>query len=123
MPVDLPGYGYADAPARGARSTALVAHYSAPGSLRRACLLIDSRRGVTDTDRPTMTLCDDAALSYQIVLTKTDTVSRAELADTGAAVAAELKRHGAAHPELHLTSAEKRRGIAALRATLAGFAS
>ncbi len=124
MLVDLPGYGYADA-SKGAISawTALVRHYlSARASLRRACLLIDARRGITDTDRPTMALCDEAALSYQIVLTKTDAIRLAERDDIAAAVVADLKRRRAAHPEIHLTSAEKNQGIAALRATLAGFA-
>jgi GTP-binding protein len=124
MLVDLPGYGYADA-SKGAISawTALVRHYlSARASLRRACLLIDARRGITDTDRPTMALCDEAALSYQIVLTKTDAIRLAERDDIAAAVVADLKRRRAAHPEIHLTSAEKNQGIVALRATLAGFA-
>jgi GTP-binding protein len=124
MLVDLPGYGYADASKGAIRAwTALVQHYlTARASLRRACLLIDARRGITDTDRPTMALCDEAALSYQIVLTKADAVKPPALAEVAAAAAAELKRRRAAHPEIHLTSAEKRLGIAALRATLAGFA-
>jgi GTP-binding protein len=124
MLVDLPGYGYADASKGAIRAwTALVQRYLADrASLRRACLLIDARRGITETDRPTMALCDEAALSYQIVLTKTDAVRQPALAETAAAVAAELQRGRAAHPEIHLTSAEKRRGIAALRATLTGFA-
>jgi GTP-binding protein len=124
MLVDLPGYGYADASKTAVRAwTSLVERYlTSRASLRRACLLIDARRGVTDIDRPTLALCDNAALSYQIVLTKTDELRQTELAETTAAVSAELKRHRAAHPEIHLTSAEKRRGIAALRATLAGFA-
>jgi GTP-binding protein len=125
MLVDLPGYGYAAASKSAVRAwTALVEHYlSGRASLRRACLLIDARRGLTPPDRPTLALCDNAALSYQIVLTKTDAVKAAELAETAAAVTAELARYRAAHPEIHLTSAEKRRGIAALRATLAAFAT
>jgi GTP-binding protein len=125
MLVDLPGYGYADASKGAVRAwTALVERYLADrASLRRACLLIDARRGITDTDRPTLALCDEAALSYQVVLTKTDAVKPlAALGEVTAAVAAELKRRRAAHPEIHLTSAEKRRGVAALRSTLAGFA-
>jgi GTP-binding protein len=123
MLVDLPGYGYADASKGAIRAwTSLVQHYlSARASLRRACLLIDARRGIADTDRPTLALCDEAALSYQIVLTKIDEVRLAELGEVAEAVSGELKRRRAAHPEIHLTSAEKRRGIAALRATLAGF--
>jgi GTP-binding protein len=125
MLVDLPGYGYAAASKGAVRAwTALVGHYlSERASLRRACLLIDARRGLTATDHPTLALCDNAALSYQIVLTKTDAVKPAELAETAAAMSAELERRRAAHPEIHLTSAEKRRGIAALRASLAEFAT
>jgi GTP-binding protein len=125
MLVDLPGYGYAAASKGAVRGwTALVERYlSERGSLRRACLLIDARRGLTPTDRPTLALCDNAALSYQIVLTKIDAVKPAELAETAVAVSTELNRHRAAHPEIHLTSAEKRCGIAALRATLAAFAT
>jgi GTP-binding protein len=124
MLVDLPGYGYASASKGAIKAwTALVRHYlTSRARLRRACLLVDARRGITDPDRPTLALCDEAALSYQIVLTKSDAVRPSELAETAAAVAGELKRRRAAHPELHLTSAEKRRGIEALRATLAGFA-
>jgi GTP-binding protein len=124
MLVDLPGYGHAEASKTAIRAwTALIRHYlRGRASLRRACLLIDARRGITEVDRPTMELCDEVALSYQVVLTKTDAVRAAELAATTQQVAAELSRHRAAHPEIHLTSAERRGGIAALRATLAGFA-
>ncbi len=124
MLVDLPGYGFASASKSAISAwTALVRHYlSDRASLRRACLLIDARRGITDTDQPTMALCDEAALSYQIVLTKTDAIGKTALAEVAASVETELKRRRAAAPELHLTSAEKRQGIAALRATLAGFA-
>jgi GTP-binding protein len=69
-----------------------------------------------------MRLCDAAGLSYQVVLTKTDKLGPDALSAGVETVAAELARHSAAHPEIHLTSAEKGRGIAALRATLAGFA-
>jgi GTP-binding protein len=100
-----------------------VQHYlRARSSLRRVCLLIDSRHGVKEPDRPVMQLCDSAGLSYQVILTKTDKPSVAELATIAGTVHAELARHSAAHPEMHLTSAQKAHGIAALRATLAGFA-
>ncbi len=124
MLVDLPGYGFAAASKAAVKTwTALVEHYlTSRASLRRACLLIDSRRGITDTDRPILALCDNAALSYQVVLTKTDEVKPAALGEVARSVSAELKRRRAAHPEIHLTSAERRRGIAALRATLAGLA-
>jgi GTP-binding protein len=124
MLVDLPGYGFAAASKGAIRAwTALIERYLAERtSLRRACLLIDARRGITETDRPMLSLCDEAALSYQVVLTKTDAVQQSELAEVAATVAGELRRHHAAYPEIHLTSAEKRQGIAALRATLATFA-
>ncbi|HTW52631.1 MAG TPA: ribosome biogenesis GTP-binding protein YihA/YsxC [Stellaceae bacterium] len=124
MLVDLPGYGFAAASKGAVRAwRALVEHYlTSRASLRRACLLIDARRGITETDRPALALCDDAALSYQIVLTKIDEVKLPALADVAGGVAAELKRRRAAHPEIHLTSAEKGLGIAALRAALAAFA-
>ena len=124
MLVDLPGYGHAEASKTAIRAwTALIRHYlRGRASLRRACLLIDARRGITEVDRPMMALCDEAALSYQVVLTKTDAVGADELAATAGTIGAELARHRAAHPEIHLTSAEKRTGIAALRATLAVFA-
>jgi GTP-binding protein len=125
MLVDLPGYGYAAASKSAVASwTRLVQHYlRGRASLRRVCLLIDARHGLKEPDRPVMQLCDAAGLSYQIVLTKIDKLAPAARAATADAVAAELARHSAAHPEIHLTSAEKGLGIAALRATIAGFAA
>jgi GTP-binding protein len=124
MLVDLPGYGFASASKSAIRSwTALIRHYLRERtSLRRACLLIDARRGLTEADRPMLALCDEAALSYQVVLTKVDAVGPTALAEITASMATELARHRAAHPEIHLTSAEKRHGIAALRASLSEFA-
>ncbi len=123
MLVDLPGYGYAAASKSAIQGwTRLMQHYlRGRSSLRRVCLLIDSRHGLKDPDRALMALCDAAGLSYQAVLTKIDKLGPASRA-AAESVAAELARHTAAHPEIHLTSAENRLGIAALRATLAGFA-
>lgn len=124
MLVDLPGYGYAAASKTAiAAWTALVTHYlRRRAMLRRVYLLIDSRHGIKDPDRPIMRLCDGAGLSFQVVLTKADEIAAGERGLIAGAVTAELSRHGAAHPEIHLTSAEKGLGIAALRATIAGFA-
>src|SRR6267378_117753 len=118
MLVDLPGYGYAEASKSAVKAwTRTVQHYlRARSSLRRVCLLIDSRHGLKEPDRPVMQLCDSAGLSYQVILTKTDKPSLAELAGIAGSVHAELARHSAAHPEMHLTSAQKAHGIAALRA-------
>ena len=124
MLVDLPGYGYAEASkAAVKRWTGLVRRYlQTRASLRRVCLLIDARHGIKEVDRPLLHMLDQAGISYQVVLTKTDKLGTAALAANAAGVAAELASHTAAHPEIHLTSAEQRRGIAALRATLASFA-
>jgi GTP-binding protein len=124
MLVDLPGYGYAAASKSAVSAwTRLVQYYlRRRASLRRICLLIDARHGIKEPDRPVMALCDAAGLSFQVVLTKIDELAPAGRAAIAETVAAELARHAAAHPEIHLTSAEKRLGIASLRATLAAFA-
>jgi GTP-binding protein len=124
MLVDLPGYGYAAASKSAIKAwTDLIRHYlRSRARLRRLCLLIDARHGVKEVDRPLMELCDGAGLSFQAVLTKSDKLAAALCVETARSVAAELARHPAAHPEIHLTSAEKGRGLAALRASLAEFA-
>jgi GTP-binding protein len=124
MLVDLPGYGYAEASKVAVkRWTGLVRRYlQTRAALRRVCLLIDARHGIKEVDRPLLDMLDKAGISYQIVLTKTDKLGPTALAETAGRVAAELASHTAAHPDIHLTSAEKRSGIAALRATLASFA-
>jgi GTP-binding protein len=124
MLVDLPGYGYAAASKSAVEAWTRLARQFLRhrASLRRVCLLVDSRHGLKEPDRPLMALCDAAGLSYQVVLTKIDKLSAAERDATAAAVDGELARHSAAHPEIHLTSAEKGLGIAALRAALAAFA-
>jgi GTP-binding protein len=125
MLVDLPGYGYAEASKSAiAAWTRLAQHYLRQrSSLRCVYLLVDSRHGIKEPDRPVMALCDTAGLSFQIVLTKIDKLGPAARTAIAETVAAELASHPAAHPELHLTSAEKQLGIAALRATVARFAA
>ena len=124
MLVDLPGYGYAEAPKIEVRRwTALVRRYlETRTALRSVCLLIDSRHGIKDVDYPLMLMLDNAGVSYQIVLTKTDKLGAGELALIAERTRAEMAAHAAAHPEIHLTSALKRRGISELRATLGSFA-
>ena len=124
MLVDLPGYGYAEASkAAVKRWTGLVRRYlQTRAALRRVCLLIDARHGIKEVDRPLLDMLDRAGISYQIVLTKTDKLGPTVLVEAAERVAAELATHTAAHPEIQLTSAEERRGIAALRATLADLA-
>lgn len=124
MLVDLPGYGYAEAPKSAVKSwTRLVRHYlQARAALRRVCLLIDSRHGIKDIDRPLMGRLDAAGVSYQVVLTKADKASKGELDAVADKIVGELREHVAAHPEILLTSAVDRRGITELRETLADFA-
>ncbi len=122
---DLPGYGYARAPKdRVKKWTSLVKSYlRGRPNLRRVLLLIDSRHGIKDSDREIMAMLDDAAVNYQVVLTKTDKPKAAELDALVEKTTAELKTHVAAHPVLMLTSSEKNRGIAELQAELAQLAA
>jgi GTP-binding protein len=123
MLVDLPGYGYAEASKSAIlRWTGLMQRYlRSRAALRRVCVLVDARHGLKEPDLPVLEMLDQAAVSYQIVLTKTDKLRNTELTGIAERVAAELAAHTAAHPEIHLTSAERGRGIAALRASLAAF--
>jgi GTP-binding protein len=124
MLVDLPGFGYARASKDEiARWNQLIQDYlKGRANLRRVCFLIDSRHGVKAPDRPVMDLLDEAAVNYQVVLTKTDKLKGPELAATLAAVQAELDKRPAAHPKIIVTSAGKGTGIAELRAALAMLA-
>ena len=125
MLVDLPGYGFASAPKESvARWTGLTrAYLRGRAELRRVCLLIDARHGIKAGDRETMTVLDEAAVSYQAVLTKADKTKPEALARIRGAVERELARHGAAHPEVPVTSALKGQGIPELRAALTALAS
>jgi GTP-binding protein len=125
MLVDMPGYGYAEASkSEIARWTDLIRVYlRGRASLRRACVLIDARHGIKEVDRPLMTMLDEAAVSFQVVLTKSDKVKPGELKSRMAAITAELATHVAAHPVIHLTSAHGGAGIPELRAALAALAA
>ncbi len=122
--ADLPGYGYARvSKSQSDQWTDLIfAYLRGRQTLRRAVMLIDSRRGLLPHDILVMGLLDRAAVSYQLVLTKADKLRTGELAAAEAKLAAEAARHGAAHPELVATSAEKGTGIPELRAALARLA-
>ncbi|MEO5373799.1 MAG: ribosome biogenesis GTP-binding protein YihA/YsxC [Alphaproteobacteria bacterium] len=125
MLVDLPGYGYAEAPKKLVMQWTGLIHDYLRGRpvLRRALLLVDARHGLKDNDREVMKMLDTAAVNYQIVLTKADKVSSPQAETRRAAIAAELARHTAAHPDVLTTSAEKGTGIPELRAALAAIAS
>lgn len=125
MLVDLPGYGYAEAPKHDiARWTELMRLYlKGRASLRRTLLLVDARHGLKPIDDPLMSMLDDSAVSFQLVLTKADKLSPKALAQRLETTAAALKSHVAAHPAIHVTSAQAGTGIAELRAELATLAS
>ncbi len=122
--VDLPGYGYARAPKEAIRRwNALIRDYlRGRATLRRVCLLIDSRHGLKPGDEEIMALLDAAAMSYQIVLTKADKLHEAGLEACIADTAPRAAAHPACHPDIVATSAERGRGIAGLRAALATLA-
>jgi len=124
MLADLPGYGYAQAPKPAVDAwQALVRRYlRGRPALLRTCVLIDARHGFKDLDRNFMTLLGEAAVAWQIVLTKTDLIRAAELPDLLASLGAELERRPGAHPELIATSARTGFGIDRLRAALAALA-
>lgn len=119
--VDLPGYGFAEAPvAVVAKWQALLkAYLSGRPSLRRAFVLIDSRHGVLKADHEIMDLLDRAAVTFQVVLTKADKIGAKAMDKTLTQVRGALARHAAAYPELLVTSSETGQGIPALRALIA----
>jgi GTP-binding protein len=121
--VDLPGYGFAavGAERKQAWSALIRLYLQGRPSLRRLCLLIDGRHGLKAEDRRVMVELDQAALSYQLVLTKADKTTSAALARQLAALTAEAARHKAAHPILLATSAVDGRGLPELRAELASL--
>jgi GTP-binding protein len=125
MLADLPGYGYAKAPKTDVKAwTRLVGAYlRGRPNLRRLCLLVDARLGLKESDRDLMARLDAAAVSYQIILTKADKAAPDELDGRLAALGRELAVHPAAHPEIAVTSARTRLGVAGLRAALAALAS
>jgi GTP-binding protein len=118
--VDMPGYGFAKAPVKVVeRWKALVREFLRGRQvLKRTLVLIDSRHGVKDVDRAMMTLLDEAAVGYRLVLTKADKIKASDLAAVQAATEAEARKRTAAFPVVHATSSEKGLGIAELRAAV-----
>jgi GTP-binding protein len=121
--VDLPGYGFANAPvAVVAKWQELLKNYLAGRvSLRRAFVLVDFRHGVKAVDEEIMTLLDKSAVTFQVVLTKQDKVKEKDREKVLAQVREKLSKHPAAYPELVITSSEKGDGIATLRSIIAGL--
>ena len=121
--VDLPGYGFANAPvAVVAKWQTLLKNYLAGRqSLRRAFVLIDHRHGIKDVDDEIMTLLDRSAVTFQVVLTKEDKVKPSEREILPIQARTQLAKHPAAYPELVVTSSEKGDGIPTLRAVIANL--
>jgi GTP-binding protein len=119
--VDMPGYGYAEAPKGKVKAwTALIhAYLAGRANLARVYVLIDARHGLKPPDEAVMKALDTAAVSYQIVLTKADQVKASELEKRLADTVTALAKRPAAFPEIAVTSARDGAGIAELRAAIA----
>jgi len=118
--VDMPGYGFAEAPKDLVRRWRYLVNDYLRGRqvLKRALVLIDSRHGLKDVDREVMRMLDDAAVSYHIVLTKGDKVKPSALGTLYEVTLTEAAKHPAAHPAIFTTSSETGTGIAELRTAI-----
>lgn len=118
--VDMPGYGFAKAPLKVVEKWRALVRTFLRGRvvLKRTLVLIDARHGVKPVDEVMMTMLDEAAVGYRLVLTKADKIKASELEATAEKVMVEARKHSAAHPQLHITSSEKGMGIAELRAAV-----
>lgn len=121
--VDVPGYGFANAPVAVVEKwQKLLKNYlSGRPTLRRVFVLIDSRHGAKKVDEEIMSLLDKSAVTFQVVMTKTDKVRKTHLEESLATTRKVLQKHPAAYPELILTSSEKGEGISTLRAIIANI--
>lgn len=119
--VDMPGYGYAKAPKQQVEEWTRLVHTFLRGrvSLRRVYILIDSRHGIKANDLNIFDMLDEAAVSYQIVLTKIDKIHTRSVDHIIQNVSKILHKRPAAYPDIIATSSEKRDGIADLRAAIA----
>ena len=119
--VDMPGYGYAEAPKATVKAwTDLIhAYLAGRANLARVYVLIDARHGLKAADETVLKTLDEAAVSYQVVLTKADQVKPAELEGRIADTAAALAKRPAAYPEIIATSARDDAGMPELRAAIA----
>ena len=118
--VDMPGYGFAEAPKTlVGRWKRLVTDYlRGRAILKRALVLVDARHGLKESDREMMRMLDEAAVSYHLVLTKADKVKPSALGALYETTAAEAAKHPAAHPAIFTTSSETGSGIAELRTAI-----
>jgi GTP-binding protein len=118
--VDMPGYGFAEAPKDLVKRWRFLINDYLRGRavLKRALVLVDARHGLKPVDHEVMTMLDDAAVSYHLVLTKADKVKRTDLEAVEGDTAAKAAKHPAAHPTIFTTSSETGSGIAELRTAI-----
>ena len=116
----MPGYGFAKAPVKVVERWRWLVRDFLRGRqvLKRTLVLIDSRHGIKPPDEEMLKMLDEAAVGYRLVLTKADKIKASELAATLAKVEAQARKHVAAYPVVHVTSAEKGMGIPELRAAI-----
>jgi len=118
--VDMPGYGFPEAPKDLVKRWRFLVNDYLRGraALKRALVLVDSRHGLKEVDREMMRMLDDAAVSYHLVLTKSDKVKPSALGPLYEATMIEAAKHPAAHPAIFTTSSETGSGIAELRTAI-----
>lgn len=121
--VDLPGYGYAQAPESLVKQwqKVIFAYLQGRVNLKRVLLLIDARHGIKKVDKEVMEMLDKAAVTYQIILTKTDKINRAELEKVKTDIEKEITQHAAAYNKILTTSSEKKWGLEEVRAEIASL--
>lgn len=121
--VDLPGYGYAQAPENMVKQwqKVIFAYLQGRVNLKRVFLLIDARHGIKKVDMEVMEMLDKAAVTYQIILTKTDKISLKELNSLQEKVKTEITKHAAAYINVIATSSEKKQGLELVRAEIASM--
>lgn len=121
--VDMPGYGYAEASKKDVKQwqSVLRGYLRGRPGLTRCFVLIDSRHGITANDREMFDLLDEAAVAYQLVLTKSDKIKPSEIASVLAATKKEIAKRAAALTEVHVTSSDKFTGMDELRAAIAAL--
>ena len=118
--VDMPGYGFAEAPKDIVKKWRFLVNDYLRGRqvLKRALVLIDSRHGIKDVDTDVMDMLDAAAVSYRIILTKADKIKASVLAEVTQKTAEDVRKRPAAHPDIIQTSSEKGMGLPELRAAV-----
>ena len=118
--VDMPGYGFAEAPKDMVKRWRFLINDFLRGRqvLKRALVLVDARHGLKDVDREVMQMLDAAAVSYHLVLTKGDKIKPSEFAATLDKIRVEAATHPASHPTIFATSAETGEGIPELRTAI-----